>query len=486
MNKEKRNLLCYPIGTIGRDATYALFTNFIMLYILYTRQLTTEQLGAITAIMIAARVFDALNDPIMGNIIERTRGKFGKFKPWILAGVLSTALVLFLGFNSQLTGWNFVIFFGVIYFAWSITFTMHDISYWGMIPALSQDGDTRNKLTSRAVLCAGVGSTAVSVLVPLFTTGSNAIGGNAQTAYGIIALAVAIIGPIFIIPTLVGTKENREDMGKPAPKVGFKKIISTIGHNDQLLWASLILLILLVGNGIVLGGIGSNYIYFEFGYEGGLYSTFTTIGMMATCVVMILYPMISRRIIRQRFVLIVCVLSVIGYGMMLLAGLFMPTNDMKFWVITVGFMLANIGQYGMYLTMMIAIMNTVEYNELKNGTRDEAIITSMRPFITKMASSVTVLITTITYIITNLTSYTNQISDLEAQANQGIIDTAAKSAAIANVVTSVDGGQKLGLLISMTIVPLLLILISGILYRKFYTIDEEKYEEICKELASRG
>ena len=146
-------------------------------------------------------------------------------------------------------------------------------------------------------------------------------------------------------------------------------------------------------------------------------------------------------------------------------------------------MLANIGQYGMYLTMMIAIMNTVEYNELKNGTRDEAIITSMRPFITKMASSVTVLITTITYIITNLTSYTNQISDLEAQA---IIDTAAKSAAIANVVTSVDGGQKLGLLISMTIVPLLLILISGILYRKFYTIDEEKYEEICKELASRG
>ena len=136
--------------------------------------------------------------------------------------------------------------------------------------------------------------------------------------------------------------------------------------------------------------------------------------------------------------------------------------------------------------MMIAIMNTVEYNELKNGTRDEAIITSMRPFITKMASSVTVLITTITYIITNLTSYTNQISDLEAQANQGIIDTAAKSAAIANVVTSVDGGQKLGLLISMTIVPLLLILISGILYRKFYTIDEEKYEEICKELASRG
>ncbi len=84
MDNEKRvkkNLIMFPIGTIGRDAVYQLFTNFILTFILFTRQLTAAQLTAITAIMVGARVFDALNDPIMGNIIERTRTKWGKFKP---------------------------------------------------------------------------------------------------------------------------------------------------------------------------------------------------------------------------------------------------------------------------------------------------------------------------------------------------------------------------------------------------------------------
>ena len=142
--QEKKNLWFYPLGTVGRDMIYSLFTNFILLFILYTKQLTNAQLGAVTGIMIAARVFDAINDPIMGNIIERTRTKWGKFKPWLLIGVLSTCVVVYLAFNTNLTGWNFIVFFGIIYFAYSITYTMHDISYWGMVAALSSDGNMRN------------------------------------------------------------------------------------------------------------------------------------------------------------------------------------------------------------------------------------------------------------------------------------------------------------------------------------------------------
>ena len=80
---KKKNLWFYPLGTVGRDMVYNMFTNFIYLYILYTKQLEADQIVAITAIMVAARVFDAFNDPIMGNIIERTRSKWGKFKPWL-------------------------------------------------------------------------------------------------------------------------------------------------------------------------------------------------------------------------------------------------------------------------------------------------------------------------------------------------------------------------------------------------------------------
>ena len=77
----RRNLIMFPLGTVGRDMVYSLVTNFLLTFVLFTRSLTAAQLSAITAIMVGARIFDALNDPIMGNIIERTRTKWGKFKP---------------------------------------------------------------------------------------------------------------------------------------------------------------------------------------------------------------------------------------------------------------------------------------------------------------------------------------------------------------------------------------------------------------------
>ena len=199
----KRNLLMYPLGTVGRDMVYALFANYLLTFVMITKSLTAAQLTAITGIMVAARVFDALNDPIMGNIIERTRTKWGKFKPWLLIGVLTSSAVVIAAFNnSGITGWPFVIYFGFIYFMYSITYTMNDISYWGMVPALSSDGNTRNQFTSRATLFAGIGSTLASVLIPMLTSGDMAIGGNAVTAYGVVSIVICILAPLFIMFTL--------------------------------------------------------------------------------------------------------------------------------------------------------------------------------------------------------------------------------------------------------------------------------------------
>ncbi|MBQ3913706.1 MAG: MFS transporter [Lachnospiraceae bacterium] len=483
--QEKRNLIFYPLGTVGRDMIYSLFTNYIMLFILYTRNLTDAQLGAVTAIMVAARIFDALNDPIMGNIIERTRSKWGKFKPWLLIGIISTCVVVYLAFNTNLDGWNFIWFFGIIYFMYSITYTMHDISYWGMVPALSSDGDKRNSFTARATLFAGIGGTLASLLIPIFTAGQYALGGTTRIAYGRIALVICILTPLFILFTLFGVRENREDMKTEAPKVSFKKIIKTIGGNDQLLWICLIFLIQQIGNGIVLGGVGANYIYFEFGYEGGLYGTFQTVGLAATALLMIFYPAISKKFHRQKLVLYMGIIATAGYAIQIAAGFILPAEMYKFWILTLGFMAANLGQYGLYLIMMISIINTVEYNELKHGTRDEAIITSMRPFLTKLASSFTVIITTVSYVICRVTTYTNTISDLEKDAEKGLITAEQKAESIDAVVKSVANGQKNGLLLAMTLLPCILMLIACVLYRKFYKLDEERYDEIRAEIEAR-
>ena len=478
----KRNLIFYPLGTVGRDMIYALFTNFLLLFIMYTRNLTNAQLGAVTAIMVAARIFDAFNDPIMGNIIERTRSKYGKFKPWLLIGVLGTCIVVTMMFNSNLEGWRFIVFFGVMYFLYSITYTMNDISYWGMVPALSSDGEMRDKFTARTTLFAGIGNVLASVMIPVLTTGAYALGGSAKTAYGRIAIVICIITPLFICFTLFGTRENRDDMQTEAPPISFKKIWSTITGNDQLLWMCLVFLLQETGNGIVLAGVGSNYIYFEFGYEGGLYSTFTTIGMLATAFLMIFYPAISKKFHRNKLVLYMGIIGTVGYLIQLISGLAMEATMTKFWIFTIGFMLANFGQYGLYLIMMISIINTVEYNEYKHGTRDEAIITSMRPFLTKLASAISVMIASLSYMLFKVTDFTNQISSYENQAERGVISSQERSNYIADVISNVAGTQKVGLLIFMTVVPCIMMIVCAALYRKFYILDEEKYDAICKEL----
>ena len=490
--RNRRNLIMFPLGTIGRDMVYTLVTNFLLTFVLFTRELTAGQLSAITLIMVGARIFDALNDPIMGNIIERTRTKHGKFKPWIVAGMLSTSAVIYAAFNVKLQGWSFVWFFGVIYFLYSITYTMGDISYWGMIPSLSSDGDARNTFTARTTLFAGIGGTGAGILIPMLTTGANAIGGSTTIAFGRIALVIAILCPAFLCFVLFGVKENRDYNDEPVPPVSFKKIWGTLTGNDQLLWIALIFLIHELGNGVVMSGVGSTYIYFEFGYEGGLYSLFTTIGMSVTALLMIFYPAISRKTPRKKFMRTLTRVALVGYVLMLVPGLVLRAGavtvggmDLKFLLITLGYMLANFGQYGFYLILMISVINTVEYNEYVHGTRDEGIITSMRPFLTKLASALTVLIASGTYLLTGVTRYTNQISSLENAAASGHLSESDKLTQIHELLQGVTHGQSMGLLLVMTILPCALMIVSYVLYLRHYKLDEPEYDRICAELKER-
>ena len=125
LKTRKRNMWMFPLGTVGRDMMYNLVTNFLLTYILFTKGLNAAQLGAITAIMVAARVFDALNDPIMGNIIENTHTKWGKFKPWMVIGTVLSCIVVFMVFSSNLKDWQFVALFAVFYFCYSIALFLY-------------------------------------------------------------------------------------------------------------------------------------------------------------------------------------------------------------------------------------------------------------------------------------------------------------------------------------------------------------------------
>ncbi len=197
---------------------------------------------------------------------------------------------------------------------------------------------------------------------------------------------------------------------------------------------------------------------------------------------MIFYPAISRKFSRKTFLRALLYVAALGCLLMIVSGLAMPANMVAFWTLTIGYMLLAFGLYGYHLVLMISIFNTVEYNELKKGSRREGIITSIRPFITKLACALVVVITSLCYLIFRVTDFTNKIAGFEQAANQNLITTEMKNAQIAEVIRNVGKGQSVGMLLFMVFVPLVLLLISYFLYVRFYKLDEEEYAKIVARL----
>ena len=262
-------------------------------------------------------------------------------------------------FNVQLQGWKFVVFFGVMYFAFSITYTMNDISYWGMVPALSSDADARNQFASRATLFGGIGGTAATILIPLFTTGKNTIGGNAAYAYGRIALVIGILAPLFLCITIFGTKEHRDTAqeNKAKEKFSFRKLVHTIFRNDQLIWVAVIFLIQQIGNGLIVGGIIDVYIYSIMDIEWTLFFVYDRRYVGYGILMVFIRPF--RHIHRKTYGLYGC-----DRNHRLCHDLCLGLMRARAWsrsceVLMIGYMLCNFGQYCYYLIMMISIMNAV-------------------------------------------------------------------------------------------------------------------------------
>ena len=463
----RRNLWAYPVGTVGRDMAGCMFTNYLLTYVLFTKTLTSVQFACISVIMVAARVFDAFNDPIIG-------------------GVLSV-IVFITSFSTTLQGWAYVAAFGLLYFAYSVVFTMNDIAYWGMVPALARRADDRNRLTSRTVLFAGVGQFLGGIVVPTFTAGSLVIGGNAVTAYRAVVLIVCAAFTATQLITLLVVREPSARDEAPAEKVGIRKAFSTIARNDQLVWCAVVFLIFSVAQTLMGGGLSVTYLYFEFGYNGLLLSIFSILGNVAGAVLMLVFAALSGRFTRAQLMKAGAFGAAAGYLCIMLSGLFIPREmwALKFTMLTVSNLFAFLGQTLVYLIMIICIANTVEYNEWKTGRREEGIVFSVRPFITKLGTALVQLLVLVIYLAVGVRAVTNQISDLENAASQGLITIAEKTERIGAVLASVPSGKSAALLVCMTVIPAALLLAAYFIYRVKYTITEESYEAMVRDIEAR-
>ena len=452
--KEK---VSYGLGAVGKDMVYMLSASYVLYYY---QDILGVNAVAMGIILMAARVFDAFNDPIMGVLVAKTKTKWGKFRPWLLIGTLLNAVVLYLMFAAPpaLDGNGLVAYAAIIYIVWGVTYTMMDIPYWSMIPAFTEGGKEREGLTTLARSCAGVGSAIITIItvkcVEILGRDSAAPNGvNERQGFQWFALIIAVLFIVFILVTCISIKE-KSTVNMDTPSVG--QMFKALLQNDQAM--TVVIAIVLVNSAIY---ITSNLVIYFFKYDFGgdkwrdAYTLFNTFGGgIQILAMMLFFPLLRKFMSSLNIFYVSFAMAILGYVSLLVLA-FTNMSSVYLLFIPGFFIFAANGMLSVLTTVFLA--NTVDYGELKNKRRDESVIFSMQTFVVKLASGVAALIASICLAVFN-------ISEDTAQATQ------------------IAGSSIVGLRMTMTVIPVIGLLAAVFYFHKKYSLTEAKVEEIAEKI----
>lgn len=407
----KRNKWFFSAGGIGRDMLYTLVSTYFLQYVQFGLTLTAAQFITLSLLIgILGRIWDGINDPMMGAIIDGSHLKWGKFKPWIFLGAILVAILTVLLFNIHLSGWTYIAVICAVYLLWEAAFTMNDIGYWSMIPSLSRTKEHRDSITTYVVFFAGIGTVIMTALVTYFTPG------NTIQAYAIYSIIAAIAILVCQMVTTFGTKEAPRDKKELSKEntISLKKMIKTIFHNKQLLWMSLALLCNSCVTAIILGLVYNMY-YLEGGYNGNII-IFLVIYGVTNPLINLLYPGLAKKFSRKKIQYVTFFIVALGLVLMGLLGWFNIGIPIIIQLSVAAF-LVFAGNTLFYTATIVNLNNCVEYNEYQTGNREEAVVTTMRPLIVKFGDAIKYLIVTLTLVLSGLYAITQNVSAIETQKN---------------------------------------------------------------------
>ncbi|MDO5677982.1 MAG: glycoside-pentoside-hexuronide (GPH):cation symporter [Propionibacteriaceae bacterium] len=438
----------FGLGTLGRDMVAALVSMYLMFYLTDVLDVSGAQLAVITIILVVMRVFDAVNDPIMGVVVDNTRSRYGKFKPWIFwGGLLWGIATLILFFDTGVHGWGYVVLFTVLYLVWEIAFTINDIAYWSMLPSLTIDQKERERIGVVARICANIGLFSMAVgLVPV-TAWLTDVFGSARTAWFVLAAVLVVIMALFQLLTLFLTKEKVAADPQNTP---LRELFQVIVRNDQLLWVAVAMVAYMSGY-IITTSFGLYYFKYIFGDENA-YPLFAAVLGVTQITALALFPLVSKVLKRRQIHLWATVACLIGYVFFLLSGTSLV-------LVAVAGVFLFTGQGAMQLLMVMFIADSVEYGHWKLGRRNESVTFSLQPFIYKLSNAVASGVVGLTLILSG-------------------IDTAQSAADV-----TPEGATILRT--AMMVLPMILMAVSYLVLRAKYRLHEDFYAQVIADLKER-
>ncbi|WP_018998895.1 glycoside-pentoside-hexuronide (GPH):cation symporter [Megamonas rupellensis] len=453
--------ISYACGTFGHDIFYMMVSTYFIMFITSNLFNTEDQsyneymIGIIMTVILVIRVAELFIDPFIGNTIDKTNTRWGRFKPWVIVGGFVAALSLAILFTDLggLTTSNpllYLIIFAILYLVMDIFYSAKDVAIWSMVPAMSFDSKEREITATFARIGSVFGAQLVTVMViPIvlfFSKDANGGVGDANgwLAFALIGGGVSLLGAVILG---LGTKEQASALRENKKETTFKEVFSILGKNDQLMWIAITFLIFCFGQDLVNS---FQMYYFAYILGDSTYLSFlgiinVIIGLLAVA----LFPVLTTKFKRRNLFFYSIVIMIVALIIYAFAG----TNSV---LVLIAAGLFNLPQPLVFLVVLMTITDTVEYGQLKIGHRDESLILSIRPLVNKLSGAVTSAIVGFTAVWVGMSG--------KATAD------------------SITDSNKMMFELIMFAVPIVFMLIATLLYKTKVTLTEEKHAEIVKEL----
>ena len=441
-----REKYSYGIGAYGKDLACGIVYTFLMIYFTDVVGINPAFVGTL---FLVARLWDAINDPIMGMIVDNTRSKFGKFRPWIFIGTILNSVVLFLLFRKpDLEGTSLYLYYSVMYILWGMTYTIMDIPYWSMIPTLATTKEDREKISVVPRIFASLGGLTVTTFgIALVNKLGN---GNQIKGFEYFALGIIIIFIISTIVTCINVKEKTQ-VQVNNEKVNIKQAFNILKQNDQLL----VFIGIVLAYNLAMQLAGGAAIYY-FKYVAGKESLFSVYSFFKVAEIggLMLFPVVTRKIGRQQVFRVATILPMFGLITLFISGLIAPQSIL---FISVSAVLLNLGSGFLLGSTTVMLADIVDYGEYKLGSRNESIIFSAQTLLVKLASALS------GWLIGVGLSLIGYVAGAAVQSNITII----------------------GIRVIMTIIPSIVALVMYVIYKSKYKINGSFHDEILQVIGSR-
>lgn len=456
--------IAYACGTFGHDVFYAMIGTYFMIFVtsnLFNSDNPTNDaymIGIVTTIILVLRIAELFVDPFIGNIIDKTKTRWGRFKPWVLGGAVVAAVTLAMLFTDfgGLTVSNptlYLIIFAIVYFIMDIFYSAKDVAIWSMIPALSFDSHEREVTATIARIGSVFGAQMVTVIVmPVvlyFSVNQNGGAGDPTGwfAFACIGGGIATLGAIILG---LGTHEQENALRENKEETSAKDVMKVLTRNDQLLWMAIAYLVYGIGINIV-----NNFNLYYFIYVIGDATKFSILGVINTVIGLLAvaaFPILTTKFSRRK--LFFSSIAVMTAALVLYA---MSGTNVTLALVAAG--LFTLPQALIFLVVLMTITDSVEYGQLKLGHRDEAVCLCVRPLVDKFAGAV----------------------------SSGIIGLAAIWVGMTGGASAsgLTADNMMRLQIVMFAAPIILMIVGALIYRAKVTLTEQEHARIVEELEEK-